>query len=339
MEHLQIAPDREHFLRDGKPFFWTGDTVWSAFTNPSLEEWEEYLVFRKSQGFNVLQINTLPQWDRIRPDMGIYPYPIRPDGSMDYTAAPNPAYIERVRQMSRMAVDAGFTLALVVCWANIVPGTWLTRTFPEQAWPLSAVETHVHRVVEAFDEYAPVYIASGDTDLGEEETIRTYLRCLELLKADAPGALRSMHLCSEFIGLTPELADALDFYILQSGHGVNSVNVLEEMPRQMRVRFPGKPILNGEPCYERMPKLKIGSDEPPTEIYSAQEVLDACRRSILAGARAGITYGANGLWNWCREDGKPEGLAAKLYQQPITWREAMHLPGAARIAELKELAY
>ena len=61
MDHLQIAPDREHFLRDDQPFFWAGDTVWSAFTNPSLEEWEEYLLFRENQGFNVLQINTLPK--------------------------------------------------------------------------------------------------------------------------------------------------------------------------------------------------------------------------------------------------------------------------------------
>ena len=54
MERVTIAPDKEHFLRGGKPFFWVGDTVWSAFTNPTEEEWKEYLRFRKTQGFNVL---------------------------------------------------------------------------------------------------------------------------------------------------------------------------------------------------------------------------------------------------------------------------------------------
>ena len=90
MPRLTVAFDKQHFLRDGEPFFWVGDTVWSAFTNATDEEWADYLDFRKAQGFNVLQINTLPQWDRIRPDLGVSPYPLRPDGSLDWQAEPDP---------------------------------------------------------------------------------------------------------------------------------------------------------------------------------------------------------------------------------------------------------
>ncbi len=80
-----------------------------------------------------------------------------------------------------------------------------------------------------------------------------------------------------------------------------------------------------------------GEDKTALTFYSADEVYDACRRSILAGADAGITYGANGLWNWCRENGKPEGLAAQFYGVTAVWRDALHFPGAGRIAGLKEL--
>lgn len=45
-------------------FFYLADTVWSAFTNIDLTDWAYYLKVRKEQGFNVLQINILPQWDR-----------------------------------------------------------------------------------------------------------------------------------------------------------------------------------------------------------------------------------------------------------------------------------
>ena len=339
MNKVQISVDGEHFTRDGESFFWIGDTVWSAFTNATIEEWQEYLDFRAAQGFNVLQINTLPQWDRVCPDLGIYPYPLRQDGSLDYAAAPNPAYVERARGMCRMAVDSGFTLALVVCWANLIPGTWLTRLFPSHAWPMRAVEAHTSRVIEWFDEFAPVYVASGDTDLQAPETRHYYLRCLEILKSDAPKALRTMHLCGESTNLTPELAEGLDFYMYQSGHGVHSVEVLDEMPRQIRMKFPGKPILNAEPCYEGMPKLTGDADRPSTEAYTAKEVVDACRRSILAGAKAGITYCANGLWNWRREEGVAEGLAAKLYQQPAIWRDAMRFPGAKEIVALQKYAF
>ena len=48
---------------NGKPFFWLADTCWSAFTNISDDDWQEYLDLRARQGFNVLQINALPQWD------------------------------------------------------------------------------------------------------------------------------------------------------------------------------------------------------------------------------------------------------------------------------------
>ena len=339
MERITVASDHEHFLRGGTPFFWVGDTVWSAFTNATEEEWREYLTFRAALGFNVVQINTLPQWDRIRPDLGLYPYPLREDGSLDVSAAPNPAYWERARRLCRMANDFGFTPALVLDWANIVPGTWLARLFPGHVWPWEAVERHIRSAVETFEDFAPVYLVSGDTDLSAQEAVGTYQRSIELLKTLAPDSLRTMHLCGGYLELTEELADGLDFYMYQSGHEESSAARLETMPAELRRRFPGKPVLNAEPCYERMPRLSGDWNRPPEASYTAEEVLDACRRSIAAGADAGITYGANGLWNWCREDGVPEGLAAKLYGRTATWREAMRFPGAAEIAGLKRFAY
>lgn len=339
MAKLQIAPDKQHFTRGGEPFFWVGDTLWSAFTNPTFEEWAEYLAYRKAQGFNVIQINTLPQWDRIKPDLGIYPYPMLEGEGLDYTADPNPEYITRAQKICQMAVDAGFTLALVVDWGDIVPGTWLNHVCPTHVWPLDAVEKHVRRVVEYYDRFDPVYIVSGDTDLRSEETIAYYQRTINILKEIAPDSLRTMHLCGGFIGLTPELAEGLDFYVYQSGHGENSVDTLDTLPVQMRKQFPGKPILNAEPCYEKMPKMPADWHQPPKALYDADDVYDACRRSILAGANAGITYGANGLWNWKREEGVAEGVIKDMYGDTATWREAMHFPGAGRIAGLKDLAY
>lgn len=341
MAKLKIAEDKRHFTRQGAPFFWVGDTVWSAFTNPTTEEWEEYLNFRKAQGFNVLQINTLPQWDRVLPDRGIYPYPRNEDDSLVYTGEPDKAYIHHARRICAMAVDKGFQLALVVNWANIVPGTWLNRLVPTHVWPLDAICRHVERVVDIYDEFDPVYIVSGDTDLETEETIACYQKTIDILKTLAPESLRTMHLCGGFTGLTQELADGLDFLMYQSGHVEGSWDTLETLPLDIQKKFPGKPILNAEPCYEAMPVLPKDGAKKCEGMYSEAEVYDACRRSILAGAVAGITYGANGLWNWNRNE-IPEDIrstAGDMYASPLFWREAMHLPAAARIAALKELAY
>ncbi|WP_309122139.1 DUF4038 domain-containing protein [Paenibacillus sp.] len=45
---------------DGTPFFWLGDTVWSAPAHATLEEWQRYVTHRGEQGFTVAQINALP---------------------------------------------------------------------------------------------------------------------------------------------------------------------------------------------------------------------------------------------------------------------------------------
>lgn len=74
MGRLTISSDKKHFLKNGKPFFYLADTVWSTSTNTTLEEFEEYLQYRCFQGYNALQINILPQWDRSMPDLDIHPF-------------------------------------------------------------------------------------------------------------------------------------------------------------------------------------------------------------------------------------------------------------------------
>ena len=71
---LTVAPDHRTLVRDGKPFFWLADTIWSAFTNVTDEEWIAYLDKRSSQGFTVLQLNALAQWDRCGCAFDRYPF-------------------------------------------------------------------------------------------------------------------------------------------------------------------------------------------------------------------------------------------------------------------------
>ena len=61
---LQVSENKQTILKNGEPFFYLADTVWSAFTNIDKKDWIYFLNKRKSQGFNVLQMNLMPQWDR-----------------------------------------------------------------------------------------------------------------------------------------------------------------------------------------------------------------------------------------------------------------------------------
>ena len=58
MGFLEISDNGHYFIRDGKPFFWLGDTIWPAPCAYSEEELEFYFTRRKEQGFNVVHIMT-----------------------------------------------------------------------------------------------------------------------------------------------------------------------------------------------------------------------------------------------------------------------------------------
>ena len=193
---LTVNEKGDGFLCDGKPWFWLADTCWSAFTSITLEDWDYYLARRAEQGINTLQINTLPQWDRCRPDLGIYPYASE-NGTVFDWSQPNPAYWERARTMCRMAVEHGIRPALVLMWCNYVPGTWgaaIAERTGATTMPLDEVVCHVRRVVEYLDEFDPVYVVTGDTDWKADECLPYYESALATVRELAPTRLRTMHI-------------------------------------------------------------------------------------------------------------------------------------------------
>ena len=126
MGNVRINDAKTGFELDGKPFFYLADTCWSAFTNATLEDWEFYLTRREQQGFTYFQVNTTPQWDRQLPDLGIYPYASE-DGILQDFSRPQPEFWERARTMCSMAREHGIRPALILVWANLVPGTWIEK--------------------------------------------------------------------------------------------------------------------------------------------------------------------------------------------------------------------
>src|SRR5258705_1964361 len=64
-DYAQIQPGSNHlFLQDknGKPFFWLGDTDWELFHRLNREEAAQFLETRKQQGFNVIQAVALAEF-------------------------------------------------------------------------------------------------------------------------------------------------------------------------------------------------------------------------------------------------------------------------------------
>ncbi len=321
---LTVNERGDGFLRDGKPWFWVADTCWSAFTSITLDDWDYYLARRAEQGINVLQINTLPQWDRCRPDLGIYPYASE-DGTVFDWSRPNEAYWERAREMCRMAVEHGIRPALVLMWCNYVPGTWgaaIAERTGATTMPLEEVSAHVRRVVEALDEFDPVYVVTGDTDWKGEECLAHYEAALATVCELAPSRLRTMHINRANRTIPAQFVDRLDFYMYQPGHNAGAQDEAWKLPEDFRASYPKKPMVNAEPCYEMM-----GASRNVYHRFTAQECRASAWAGLLAGATAGVTYGAHGIWNW--QTSRSHGsVLGEGFDMPFRWQEALQFPGA-----------
>lgn len=333
MSNLSISNDKSNFIRDGKPFFYLADTIWSAFTNVTIEEWAYYLKKRKTQGFNVLQINTLPQWDRCLTDVGVYPFETKDGHRFDFTTFQE-AYYQRARTMCEMAVEQGFELALIVLWLNFVPDTWGSRIVDHNIMPKEFVPKYVEKVIQEFDAYDPIYVVSGDTDFDTKQSIGYYKMALDILCEKSPDSLKTLHIKRGYDVIPEEFLDQIDFYMFQSGHNKAQQEMAYQLPELFAMKYPKKPMINAEPCYEQM-----GFSREKYGRFDTADTRKAAWTSILSGACAGVTYGAHGIWNWNKLNCPSNPTLGEGFDKPYSWQEAIEFQGAWDYGFIKHLLH
>lgn len=323
---FQISENGKNILKDGQPFFYLADTCWSAFTNITDEEWDFYLYKRKAQGFNTIQINILPQWDASVTDLDYRPFV---DGDV-YRL--DDGYFAHAREMCEKAKREGFELALVVLWCNYVPGTWASNMFADGVLPFDCLENYVKKVHETFTGLEPLYIISGDTDFPQEETTRYYVHVGKILKGLAPHCLFTTHIKGRYSDIPDGLYELLDFCFYQSGHNAKDLSMPYSLSGTMQEKYPGKPLINSEPCYEQM-----GYSGNMYGRWTRRDVRRAAWVSVLSGACAGVTYGAAGIYSWHKVKKGFHTLLGEGFDMPKSWEEAMAFPGAWDYGYLKML--
>lgn len=331
-----LTVKQQHLEKDGRPFFYLADTAWSALTNAELSDWEYYLTKRESQGFNVIQIDLLRQWDASPVAAKREPFAVTytEQGYVyDYQQL-NEDYFARAEKMIQMVVDHGMVPALVLLWANYVPGTWMKELIHNNPMPFDQLHPYVEAVTRRFQKYHPLYLVSGDVNFPDDdpktlgEITRYYTKVLRVLRQTDPQTLATFHINGESTNLPQRLLEGTDFFAYQSGHGKPGQDTSFTIQQTMRSRGYTGPIINLEPCYELMPKF----DATIKERFNRADVRKAAWQSLLAGANAGVTYGAHGIWSW-HTVGAPF-----LYEHPYDWYEALQAPGADDFSFLKHLA-
>ena len=89
---FKVSDNKRFLMKDGKPFFWMGDTAWELFHRLDREEATYYLKKRANQGFTVIQAVALAEFDGLNKPNS---YGEKPLFDNDPTK-PNEAYFKHV---------------------------------------------------------------------------------------------------------------------------------------------------------------------------------------------------------------------------------------------------
>ncbi|HHV10100.1 MAG TPA: DUF4038 domain-containing protein [Clostridiales bacterium] len=342
---LVISPNKRYFLKDDKPFFLMADTCWSAFTHPNLEEWREYLDFRKEQNFNAVQINLLPQRQSCASREWIHPFAVTPAGGYDYSCIQT-EYFNRVCLYLNEMKQRDLQPMIVLLWGNFVPGTWQGyldashKNVEEKPYyqPMTVpeMENFLQYAVPLLREYDPMFLVSGDVNLSDDtesdkpldwgkanpETVTFYYKALQITKKLAPHCLTTLHIAPK-VELPQRLIDApeLDFYMYQPGHQYSGQHLNRTLAQNIRAYSIARPVYNSETCYE----ANIYFDSPQGR-FDERQVRKAFWQGVLSGANAGFTYGAGGVWLWRQNQNICSDKNATGFVND--WRDDLRLRGA-----------
>jgi Protein of unknown function (DUF4038) len=109
-----------HLLRDGKDFFWLGDTGWELFHRLNREQADQYLKTRSRQGFTVIQAVILAEFDGLHTPNAYGDIPLLNDDP----ATPNENYFKHVDYIINKAAEDGLVIGLLPTWGDKVTKSW-----------------------------------------------------------------------------------------------------------------------------------------------------------------------------------------------------------------------
>ena len=249
---LKVSPDKRHLLtKDGKPFFWLGDTAWELFHRLTREEAIQYLQNRADKGFTIIQAVVLAELDGLNtPNM----YGQKPLINNDPTK-PNEAYFKHVDFIVNEAAKRGLMIAMLPSWGD----KWNKDKWglgPEIFTPENAA-VFGEWIGKRYKDKPIVWVMGGDRNLKDEEDF-AIIRNLAagIKKGDGGNHLLTFHPQGGKSSYDFFAEDSwIDFHMSQTGHRVASPDYKTNI--KARSLAIAKPHVNGEPNQGGRMKLLV----------------------------------------------------------------------------------
>ena len=352
----QIRMDASHrYLqtRDGKPFFWLGDTDWELFHRLTREETDFFLETRRKQGFNVIQAVALAEFEGLRKPnrYGDLPLVDFDPARLNTTPGNDPAdsqaydYWDHVDYVINLAAKKGMYIGLLPTWGDKVTVMWGDgpKIFNEtnaEAYATSLAGRYAKN-------WNVIWILGGDRPAlypSREGNKDSMVDDRPIWRAMARGIEKVMGK-NAFITYHPsggketrtsvylQEEDWMDMNTFQSGHGSREADAWNWVAKDISLK-PQKPVLDMEPCYEDYPVNPWdGKWTRQRGYFTAYDVRARIYRGIFAGA-CGVTYGHHQVWQFLDTTlNKPINVGDTL----IGWKIALVSEAANEMQYLKRL--
>jgi hypothetical protein len=320
---FSISANKRFLLKNGKPFFWLGDTAWELFHRLNREEADQYLKRRSEQGFTVIQAVVLAEMDGLHTPN---PYGEIPFVNDD-PAKPNEKYFEHVDYIIDKANSYHLNIGLLPTWGDkVFKDRWGKgpEIFNEQNAAVYA-EWLANRYKNRTN---IIWILGGDRNPRNNSDIAIWRAMGNAIKkATNDKAVISYHPQPNMSGSAEWFHNEkwLDFNMFQTGHCRD-----EAMYNKIQTVYnmqPVKPVMDAEPIYEDHP-VCFNVKELGTS--NAFDVRKAAYLDLFAGA-FGHTYGCHDIWQMYSP--KHEAVNGPH----IYWQDALELPGANQMIHVRKL--
>jgi len=320
---FSVSQNKRFLLKNGKPFFWLGDTGWELFHRLTREEADQYLKRRSEQGFTVIQAVVLAEFDGLHTPNANGDIPLIDDDP----AKPNEKYFEHVDYIIDKAASYNITIAVLPTWGDkVFKDRWGTgpEIFTEQN-----ASVYAEWLAKRYkDKTNVIWLLGGDRiPRGEKDIAVWRAMGKAIMKATGNKAIISFHPQPNNLGSAEwfHKDDWLAFNMFQTGH-CRETPVYDRI--QAAYNLPStKPVLDGEPIYEDHPVCFNVKDLGTSNAF---DVRRSAYLDLFAGA-FGHTYGCHDIWQMYSP--KREAVNGPH----VYWQEALELPGANQMIFARKL--
>jgi hypothetical protein len=318
-----VSENHRYLLKDGKPFYWLGDTGWELFDRLTKEEADEYLNRRSEQGFTVIQAVVLAELDGLDTPNAYGDKPLINDDP----TKPNEAYFKFVDYVVNKANEYHLNIAMLPTWADkINKGTW--GAGPE-IFTVSNAKTYGKWIGNRYkDKSNIIWVLGGDRNPRNDNDVAIWNAMGEgIMEATNNKAVITYH---------PQPCDSgsatwfhnkawLAFNMFQNGH-CRDMDVYDKIQLAYHLR-PTKPVIDGESLYEDHPVCFNAKDLGTSSAYDVRKY---AYLDVFAGA-FGNTYGCHDVWQFY------SAKHPRVNGPHIYWKQALDLPGANQMKYVRRL--